>query len=132
MRRRRGPSPVWLIPVVAVVLGLFLAYRAWSEQGPQVEITFQTAEGLEAGKTKVRHKDVEVGEVESVAFKDGLKRILVTAAFNKDFEPYLNENTKFWVVRPRVGAGGVSGLSTLRLGCLYRGRSGGGRECSRV
>src|SRR5690349_14102795 len=79
VRRRRGISLVWLIPLVAVAIGAFLAYKAYSSRGPTVTITFDTAEGLEAGKTKLRYLDVEVGTVQSVVIAPGLKNIVVTA-----------------------------------------------------
>jgi paraquat-inducible protein B len=116
VQRKKQISIVWLIPIVAVLIGGWLAYKGLSEKGPTVTITFESAEGLEAGKTKVRHKDVEVGTVETIRFNADLSRILVTAELVKEAGPYLTENTRFWVVRPRVTASGVSGLGTLFSG----------------
>jgi paraquat-inducible protein B len=113
---RRGISLVWLIPIVAAAIGLFLAYRAYSERGPTITITFDTAEGLEAGKTKVRYLDVEVGTVTGVAIAPGLKNIVVTAEMVPAASEYLRADTTFWIVRPRIGVGGVSGLGTLLSG----------------
>jgi paraquat-inducible protein B len=81
-----------------------------------VTISFESAEGLEAGKTKVKYKDVELGQVETIRFNPDLSRVLVTAELVKEAAPYLTENTRFWVVRPRVTASGVSGLGTLFSG----------------
>jgi paraquat-inducible protein B len=113
---RRQISIVWLVPIVAILIGGWLAYKGLSEKGPMVTISFESAEGLEAGKTKVRYKDVELGLVETVRFNVDLTRVLVKAEFVKEATPYLTENTKFWVVRPRVTASGVSGLGTLFSG----------------
>lgn len=114
--RRRRISLVWLVPVVAAVIGAWLAYKTISEAGPTIRISFETAEGLEAGKTKVRHKDVEIGTVDTVRFAEDLKHVIVTAKMVKEMERHLTEGSSFWVVRPRLSASGVSGLSTLVSG----------------
>jgi paraquat-inducible protein B len=116
VRTSRGISIVWLVPLVAAVIGIWLAYTTLQERGPTITITFDDAEGLEAGKTKVKYKDVEVGTVDSVRLSEDLKHIVVTAEMVKDAEAYLTEGTRFWVVSPRLGAGGVSGLGTLLSG----------------
>ena len=113
-------SLVWLIPLVAAVIGAWLAYKAISEQGPRITITFKTAEGLEAGKTKINYKNVEIGHVETIELSDDLSRVVVTAQLVKEAESYLTENTRFWVVRARVAAGQISGLGTL-IGGAYIG-----------
>jgi len=109
-------SMVWLVPVVAALIGGWLVYKALSEKGPTITITFATAEGLEAGKTKIKYKDVDVGQVESIELATDLSHVIVTAEMNKGASPYLTENTRFWVVRARVAAGGVSGLGTIFSG----------------
>jgi paraquat-inducible protein B len=116
VRKRRGISIVWLVPIVAVLIGGFLAYRAYTEKGPTITLSFATAEGLEAGKTKVRYLDVEVGTVETVVIAPDLKHIIVTAGMAPGAEAYLREQTTFWIVKPRIGVGGVSGLGTLLSG----------------
>lgn len=114
--RRGGISIVWLIPLVALVIGAWLAYKTYSEQGPSIEIRFQTASGLQAGKTKVKFKDVSVGEVTAIDLGTDLKTVIVTAELNASARPYLTKNTRFWVERPRVTASRVSGLETLLSG----------------
>jgi paraquat-inducible protein B len=113
---RRQFSIVWLVPIVAMLIGGWLAYKGLSEKGPIVTISFESAEGLEAGKTKVKYKDVELGEVESIRFNADLSRVLITAELVKETQPFLTENTRFWVVRPRVTGSGVTGLGTLFSG----------------
>jgi paraquat-inducible protein B len=113
---RGRPSIVWLIPLVAAVVGAFVAWRTYSELGPEIRISFQTAEGLEAGKTPIRFKDVQVGMVEEIHLKDDLSGVVCTARMVKDFEPYLVKGTRFWVARARVQGGQVSELGTLLSG----------------
>ncbi len=116
VQERSGISIVWLIPILAVFIGAWLAYKAVSEQGPEVLITLQTAAGLEAGKTKIKYKDVEVGIVESVRLADDISGVEVRASMVAGAEDFLTENTRFWVVRARVSAGQVSGLGTIFSG----------------
>jgi paraquat-inducible protein B len=116
VRTRRRLSALWLVPLVAGAIAVWLAVVTLREQGPTVTITFKTAEGLEAGKTKVRYKDVEVGTVEEVRLSDELREVAAVAKLSKQVESFLREGTRFWVVRPRVGASGVSGLGTLLSG----------------
>ncbi|ETX03006.1 MAG: hypothetical protein ETSY1_01610 [Candidatus Entotheonella factor] len=113
-------SLVWLIPLVAAVIGAWIAYKTLSEQGPRITITFKTAEGLEAGKTKINYKNVEIGHVEDIDLSEDLSHVVVTARLVRYAEKFLTENTRFWVVRARVAAGQVSGLGTL-LGGAYIG-----------
>src|SRR3954447_2164021 len=130
VKRRRGISIVWLVPIVAALIGAFLAYRAYLETGPTITLSFATAEGLEAGKTKVRYLDVEVGTVKTVMIAPDLKHIIVTAGMAPGAEAYLREQTTFWIVKPRIGVGGVSGLGTLLSGA-YIGAAPGKGEAAR-
>jgi paraquat-inducible protein B len=109
-------SLVWLLPVLALVVGGWLAFKTWSEQGPTITIGFKTASGLQAGKTKVKFKDVEIGEVTRIDVTDDLEGVRVTAQLTNGAERYLTEKTRFWVARPRVTASRVSGLETLLSG----------------
>lgn len=112
----RSFSIVWLVPLLALLIGGWLAYKAISEQGPTVTIAFNTAEGLEAGKTKIKYKDVEIGKVESIQLSDDLKGVIVTAELSKNAEKFLTDKTRFWVVRATVRGGNVSGIGTLLAG----------------
>ncbi len=120
VKERRSISIVWLVPLIAVVIGGWLAYKAVTEKGPVITISFQSAEGLEAGKTKVKYKDVEVGVVQDIEIDQNLSHVLVKVEMHKNARPYLTEKTRFWVVRARIAAGQVSGLGTL-LGGAYIG-----------
>jgi paraquat-inducible protein B len=122
----RGISTLWLIPLVAALLGIWLAYQHFSELGPQITISFETATGLEAGKTRIKYKDVDIGMVEEVELGDDLSTITVTATLDKTMAPYLGADSRFWVVRPRVGVTGISGLATLVSGAYIAFDPGSG------
>ncbi len=109
-------SLVWLVPLVALVIGAWLAFKTFTEKGPTIRIEFKTAAGLAAGQTKVKFKDVEVGQVTAIDVGGDLERVIVTAELKHAFAEFLTENTRFWVERPRVTASGVSGLDTLLSG----------------
>ncbi len=109
-------SIVWLVPLVAVLIGAWVGYKAWSKTGPTITITFKTAAGLEAGKTKIKYKNVEIGLVRSITVNHDTNNVEVTAEMTKDSKPYLTDQTRFWVVRVRVNVSGVSGLETLLSG----------------
>ncbi|GAB7125840.1 MlaD family protein [Silvimonas sp. JCM 19000] len=113
---RRWPSLVWLIPIVAALAGGFIAVRAIMQHGPSVTITFESAEGLEANKTKIKYKDVDIGSVTAVALTKDRKHIQVTAELSHNTDDLLGKDTRFWVVRPRIAGGSVSGLGTLLSG----------------
>lgn len=116
VQKKRGFSIVWIIPIVAALVGGWLAYKTLSEKGPTVTITFEDGGGLEVEKTKIKYKSIAVGTVTSVDLIPDLSGVVVTAELSKPSEPHLTENTKFWVVRPRIGLGGISGLETLVSG----------------
>ncbi len=116
VRKRRGIPTIWAIPMIAAIVGGWLWFRAVQDEGPIVEISFETADGLEAGKTLLKYKDLEVGRVLGIRLASGLQRVLVTAELIPGSESYLRENTQFWVVKPRIGASGISGLDTILSG----------------
>jgi len=132
VQTRKRFSIVWVVPVVAALIGGWLAYKALSTKGPTITITFESAEGLEAGKTKIKYKDVEIGLVESISLSEDLSHIMVTAELVKDAKKWLNENTRFWVVRARVAAGEVSGLGTIFSGAYIAIDPGKGDKPARV
>ncbi len=110
------PSLIWLIPTLAAVIGISLAVKTWVERGPEITIAFSSAEGLEAGKTKVKYKEVEIGIVQSIMLSEDRSQVLVTALLKKEVKGFAAADSRFWVVRPRVAASGISGLGTLLSG----------------
>jgi paraquat-inducible protein B len=114
--RRWQFSIIWLIPIVTAAIGAWLAYDTLSKRGPLVTITFLSAEGLQAGQSRVRHKDVEMGVVQTVALTKDAQHVVVTVRMNGEATHLLTDKTRFWVVKPRFFAGAVSGLETLVSG----------------
>ena len=114
--KERSFSPIWIIPIVALLIGLFLIYRVISETGPTVTISFNAASGIEAGKTKVKFKDVEVGEVTNVDINDDLSGVTITIEMNNTTDKYMTDKSRFWVVQPQISAGTITGLGTLLSG----------------
>jgi paraquat-inducible protein B len=119
---------VWLVPMVAALIGGWIAVRSILEQGPTITVTFIDADGLDPGKTKVRYKSVDVGMVKTVALAPDLRTVDVTIAMATFAKPLLVSGTRFWVVRPRLGATGVSGLGTLLSGAYIGMDAGSSHE----
>lgn len=115
-RVRPRVTLIWLVPLIAILVGLGLAVQAIRDRGPEVTLQFSLAEGLEANKTRVKFKDVEIGTVKAIALHPDRKSVRVTVQMDRQAEDLLVEDTRFWVVRPRVAAGGISGLATLLSG----------------
>jgi paraquat-inducible protein B len=114
--RERGFSPIWIIPIVALLIGFFLVYRVISESGPTILISFNAASGIEAGKTKVKFKEVVVGEVTHVDIDSDLAGVTVTVSMKNNTAQYMTEKTSFWVVQPQISVGNITGLGTLLSG----------------
>src|SRR6202162_62410 len=115
-RSRWRVQLVWLVPLVAVLIGGWLAVKTVLEKGPIITISYKTGEGLEAGKTKIKFKNVDIGVIKGVALSPDRKRVIATAELNRDASNTLVDDTRFWVVRPRLSGGSVSGLSPLLPG----------------
>ncbi|MEM9742491.1 MAG: intermembrane transport protein PqiB [Pseudomonadota bacterium] len=109
-------SPLWLLPIAALITGLWMAGQSYLQAGPTVTVTFDSAQGIEAGKTKVKLLSVDVGYVESIQLDDGGANVRVTLTLDRSVTSFLREDTQFWVVRARVGASGISGIGTLLSG----------------
>ncbi|MEN9757524.1 MAG: hypothetical protein RL755_1711 [Pseudomonadota bacterium] len=128
LNKKSELSFIWLLPIIAVLVSGWLIYKSFSEKGVVVTIDFPTAEGLEIDKTKIKYLDVEVGKVTAVSINSDMKTIVVTAQMNASATPYLKENSLFWVVRPQVGLGGISGLGTLISGAYIEIKPGNGES----
>ncbi len=112
----RRISAVWLVPLLALLISLGVAYRSYSDRGPTIEILLGDAAGIEAGKTTLRFRHVTVGVVETLRFTPDLSKVIATARIDKDMSRYLDASAEFWVVRPSVSAQGVSGIETIVSG----------------
>lgn len=114
--KKKNVSLIWVVPFVALIIGIGLVYNTMMEKGPTVTITFASVEGVEAGKTKVKYKDVEIGKVTNVELTENFKRVRVTVSLVKEADAYMTNHTSFWIVRPRLSGGNVTGLGTLLSG----------------
>lgn len=113
---RKRVSPIWIIPIVALVLGIWMVIHTFMTEGPEIQIRFNTADGVEAGKTKVKLRNVDIGLVENVSLSEDMEGVVVTIKLQRETVPLLRDDTLFWVVRPRIGSAGISGLGTLVSG----------------
>jgi paraquat-inducible protein B len=115
-RWHAAPWLVWLIPLIAAAAGGWILAHSILTRGPTITITFKNADGLVAGKTKIKYKEVDIGDVKSIALSKDRSQVIVTAQLARGADSFLREDTRFWVVRPRIGTGGISGLGTLLSG----------------
>ncbi|WP_136254347.1 intermembrane transport protein PqiB [Onishia niordana] len=123
-------SPIWIVPIVAMLIGLWLFYDDYASRGPQITLIMSNAEGIEAGSTLIKTRNVEIGRVEEVRLSDDLSHIRVIARMSPDVEPMLVEDTRFWVVKPRIGREGISGLNTVLSGAYIQLQPGNSEETS--
>src|SRR6202142_1429040 len=118
------PRLVWVVPIAAAVIGISLLIRNWQNEAPRITISFLSGEGVQVGKTLVKYRDVTVGRVSAVVLSADHQSIVVSADLSKDAASLLNADTQFWIVRPRIGVGSVSGLETLLSGVYIGLKSG--------
>ncbi len=126
--RSRKISGIWFIPLLALVLGISMVINNWMNEGPEIEIAFQTANGLEQGKTKLKYRDVEMGMVQEVRLNDNFDGVIATVKLDRQAVPLLREDTRFWVVTARVGVNNISGLDTLLSGAYIQMAPGEGED----
>jgi paraquat-inducible protein B len=114
--KRSRISFVWLVPVLASLVGVWIGVNTIRHEGPKISIQFSSAEGLEAGKTKIRYNGVEVGTISSIGLSADYQKVIATAEMSPQSENFLGKDTQFWVVRPQISGASISGLSTLISG----------------
>jgi paraquat-inducible protein B len=115
-KKRTRLSVVWIIPIIAALLGGWIAVQKLLSEGPTIEISFASADGLEAGKTTVKYNGVDVGRIESLKVSADRQRILASVQMAPEAGEWLVDDTSFWVVRPRIAGGSITGLGTLLSG----------------
>jgi len=115
-KSRWKPLLIWLIPLIALLIALSLAVKALLSHGPTIDVSFRTAEGLVAGKTTVRYKQVDIGVVRQIDLSDDRSHVIARIDLRKGASNFAAKDSRFWVVRPRIGTGGVSGIDTLLSG----------------
>jgi len=126
LRKQRIISPIWFLPLLALCIGGWLLYTSYRDAGIDITIHFQTAEGITPGKTKVIYKGIPVGTVTNVAVTPNLEGVVVHVEMDKETKDGLVEDTTFWIVKPEISAGRISGLDTLLSGSyitVHKGKS---------
>src|SRR3981189_1698431 len=114
-RRRRIPL-VWIVPLIPALIAAWLAWDSFSKRGPTIVISFDTAAGLTAGQSQLKYKNVVMGTVKTITVSPDFTHVLVTVETVREAEPFLNDKTIFWVVKPELFAGNITGLETLLSG----------------
>jgi len=109
-------SPIWLLPIVAVILGIYLMYQSIAQAGIEIRIHFDNANGIVEGKTLIKYQGLNIGKVKRIALDDDLKGVYVTAEIDSKAEQVLRRNTQFWLVAPKASIAGISGLDALVTG----------------
>lgn len=116
-----GINVIWLVPIIALIVTLGIAWNAYSGRGSLIEVEFADATGITPGETTLRFREITVGQVESVHFTQDLSRVVVKLRIDKDVARYIDDGAQFWIVRPQVTAQGVSRLDTVLTGAFIEG-----------
>jgi paraquat-inducible protein B len=130
-RKRTRLSLVWFIPILAAIVGAWVAVTRILSEGPKITITMKSAEGLEAGKTKIHYNGVDIGTVTAIELTKDHQHVTMTAQMAPKTEAFLVADTKFWVVRPRISGANVTGLGTLISGAYIGVEIGSSKEDQR-
>ena len=107
---------LWLLPILAMLIALYLAYKSISNLGPEITIEFASANGLEAGRTKIRYRSLDIGTVREITLTPDFKKVIIHAQMKRMAEPLLKADSEFWVVKPQIGVDGIKGLNTILSG----------------
>ena len=126
LSRFPGVSLIWVVPVLALGLAVWLLAREWRSRGPEITIEFADGSGLEPGQTKVEYKGVAVGEIKDMGLTDDLGRVVVRVRLARNAAGIAREGAEFWIVQPEIGFSGISGLETLLTGAHLDVRPGSG------
>ncbi len=116
-----GASFIWVIPLLALVVALGVAWQSYNARGPIIVVTFQDGSGISAGETELKYREITVGKVEYIGFSEGLGKVEAHIRVEKEIAPYIDSSSVFWIVQPEVSAQGVSGLSTVLSGVYIEG-----------
>ena len=120
INKQNSISAIWIVPIVALVIALWMLFQFINNKGPEITIIMPTAEGINIGKTEIKSLNVKVGMVTDITLSENYDHIKIKAQMNKDTERMLNDKTQFWVVKPRVGSAGISGLETILSGAYIQ------------
>ena len=128
LKRKKGISPIWILPLIALIIAAWLAYQSVMDMGIDVTITFKNAQGIEAGKTQVIYRGMPIGLVKDIQIDENFESVDVHVQFVKEAKNQLKKGTEFWKVEPEISARGISGLETLLKGNYLTMRPGEGEE----
>ncbi|MCB5198211.1 MlaD family protein [Loktanella sp. TSTF-M6] len=117
----RRLSFVWLVPILALLVSVGVAWQSFSDRGVEIEISFPSASGINAGETEIKYRDVTVGTVERVEFSEDLQEVLVFARVDQAVWPFMDQDAKFWIISPDVSVRGITGLDTVLSGVYIEG-----------
>jgi paraquat-inducible protein B len=127
-KKRTRLSLVWFIPILAAIVGAWVAVTRIMSEGPKITIVMKSAEGLEAGKTKIHYNGVDIGTITTIELSPDHQRVILTGQMAPKTETFLVEDTKFWVVRPRISGANITGLGTLISGAYIGVEIGSSKE----
>src|SRR5258708_1027698 len=127
-RKRTRLSLIWVIPIGAAIVGAWVAVTRILSQGPKITIVLKSAEGREAGKTNIHYNAVNIGTWKTIELSKDHQRVILHAEMATKTEAFLVENTKFWVVRPRISGANITGLGTLISGAYIGVEIGSSKE----
>ena len=127
----RSFSGIWIIPLIALLLGIYMVVHTWLTEGPTITVAFSNASGLAQGKTKIKYRSVDMGVVEEVRLNDDFDGVIATIKLDRQTLPLLRDDTRFWVVTAQVGLGNISGLDTLLSGAYIQLAPGTGKKGQR-
>jgi len=131
---RRGYASlmsIWLVPVIALAVAAFLIIKTVSERGSEISIVFENAEGMEPGKTRLKYKDVNIGQLSRIDILDDDKGVSLVIDVNRVADKYLTDTARFWIVSPKIGLQGITGLQTILSGSFIEIDPGKGGEKQR-
>lgn len=109
-------SAIWIIPIVTLIIGVWMVYTHFSEQGKSITLLANDASGIIAGKTVIKSRSVDIGIVEAVTLSNDYKEVVIQGRLHKKMEPLLKNDSIFWIVKPQIGREGITGLGTLLSG----------------
>jgi len=115
-KSQNSVSIIWIVPLLALCIGGWMIFQQWQDKGVIVEVSFESAEGLEVGKTKIKSRNVDIGTLIDVRFNDDRKRIIASIEIEKSMADFLRTDSQFWIVKPRIGTNGISGIGTIFSG----------------
>ncbi|MFV0335746.1 MAG: intermembrane transport protein PqiB [Tropicimonas sp.] len=116
-----GVSMVWLVPILALLVTLAIAWNSYANRGRVIQVVFADATGITPGETVLKFREITVGQVESVAFTEDLQQVVLDIRVDQDVAPYIDSDAQFWIVRPEVTAQGVTRLDTVLTGAFIEG-----------